>query len=103
MLNNEGRLIGRVVSTPKLRTINQGAVTTLRLAVNNSVDDAFFTDITFWDKKAEIICEFLEKGREIAVGYYLKNKINKTKSGEEYQTFELVGNDFQFIGKKEEK
>lgn len=101
MVENHGTLVGNIVEDPKLRLNNKGAVTTLRMAINRSKNETLYTDVTFWDKKAELICEHLKKGRKIAVSYYLKNNTYE-KDGAKINGIELVGTDFHFFDKKED-
>lgn len=101
MVENHGILVGNLVEDPKLRLNDKGAVTTLRLATNRSKSETLYTDVTFWDKKAELLCEYLKKGRKIAVAYYLKNN-SYEKDGVKFNGLELVGTDFHFLDKKED-
>lgn len=91
---------GNLVEDPVLRNIAGNSVTTLRIAVNTTKKETLFVDITFWDKKAEMLCEYFTKGRKIGVEYYVKNKVGKINA-QEFGTYEFVGTDFLFLDKKE--
>lgn len=97
---NKGFLIGNVVKTPELRTTASGkSVTTLRVATDKGANDSIFLDFTFFDKLAETLCQYIEKGRQIHIEYRLD-----TYKGpkDEFSRIDLVGSDFTFLGKKKE-
>jgi len=97
-LRNEGRFIGTIVKDPELRTVSAGSVTTLRLAVDNLGDSTLFVDVTFWDRNAELIAQYLKKGREVTVSYFLRSRLFE-KNGVKFDSYEFVGKEIIF-GKK---
>ena len=60
--------------------------------------------VTFWNKQAEVIAEYMKKGDQI----YVEGRINNgsyEKEGVKHYTTDIIGASFSFVGnkKKEEK
>ncbi len=98
-------LIGNLTRDPELRRIPSGtAVTELSLAVNDRVkrnnewvEEATFVDVTFWDRKAEVACEYLSKGRPVMIEGRLK--LDKwEKDGQKFSKLRVLGERLEFIG-----
>jgi single-strand DNA-binding protein len=73
---NKVLLIGNLTQDPELRRIPSGtAVTTLRLAVNESfqnksgerVERTLFLDVDVWDRQAETCQQYLSKGSPVCI------------------------------------
>ena len=63
MINNNFIFIGRLTKNPELRyTSSNKAVTQIDLAIANTKDDTTFVPITLFEKMAENVCEYCEKG-----------------------------------------
>ena len=61
-------LIGRLCADPVLRHTKSGkAVTTIRLAVNAPDDETTFHSVVVWNRTAEVVCEYLRKGRLVEI------------------------------------
>src|SRR5208282_2403946 len=57
-------IVGRLCTDPVLRHTKSGKpVTTIRVAVNAPDGEATFHSVVVWDRSAEVICEYLLKGR----------------------------------------
>ncbi len=98
---NKGFLIGNVTKTPELRTTASGkSVTTLRVAVDKGNKESVFLNITFFDKQAETLAQYMDKGREVHVEYRLNTYEATKESG---PVIELIGSDFKFLGKRKEE
>ena len=88
-LKNNVQLIGRLGNNPEVRTFESGKkMTTFSMATNETyynnkgekVEDTQWHNIVAWDKKADIIEEYLKKGSEVAIQGKLINR-NYEKDG----------------------
>jgi single-strand DNA-binding protein len=65
---DEVSLVGRLVADPILRRTNSGkAVTTIRIAVNDPDCEPTFHSVVVWSRTAEVVCQYLRKGRRVEV------------------------------------
>lgn len=100
---NKVMLIGRLGKDPELKyTPNSKPVLELSLATTEKFKDKEETEwhtVVFWNKPAEILAKYLQKGSLL----YVEGR-NKTRSWEKdgqkrYKT-EVLGMSFQFIGNR---
>ena len=101
MINNIV-LAGNVVKDPSSRTTPSGKnVSTIRLAVNNPLNDkeVLFIDVETWDKQAEFINKFVKKGSSVsAVG---RLKLDEwVKDGNKQSKYFVVADRVNFVGNK---
>lgn len=101
-------LMGRLVADPQLRQTATGKnVASFRVAVDrgrkdaNGQNQADFFDIVAWDKSAEFICRYFQKGSMIAVEGRLQSRNYQDKSGNNRNAVEVVVNNVSFAGNKE--
>lgn len=105
-------LMGRLVADPQLRQTTTGKnVASFRVAVDRGRKDANgqnqvdFFDIVAWDKSAEFICRYFQKGSMIAVEGRLQSRLQsrnyQDKSGNNRNAVEVVVNNVSFAGNKE--
>lgn len=101
-------LMGRLVADPQLRQTTTGKnVASFRVAVDrgrkdaNGQNQADFFDIVAWDKSAEFICRYFQKGSMIAVEGRLQSRNYQDKSGNNRNAVEVVVNNVSFAGNKE--
>ena len=98
---NTVSLIGRLTAKPELKTTTSGKnVTNFTLAVGRG-DQTDFIDIVAWNKAAELITQYIEKGRELGVTGRISVRSYDDKDGNKRKAFEVVANDITFIGKGE--
>lgn len=93
-------LIGRITAKPELNYTKDGmAVTKFTLAVDRGKDKgADFIRVTTFGKRAETICRYMDKGRQIAVQGRINTGSYKDKDGKMvYYTEVLIDND-EFLG-----
>ena len=73
---NKVQLMGNITRDPEVRYTPKGtAVTDISLAINRSFnsddgerrEETTFVDITFWGRQAEVIGEYMKKGRPLYV------------------------------------
>ena len=73
-MNNNFIFIGRLTRSPELRyTSSNKAVTQIDLAIANTKDDTTFVPITLFEKMAENVCKYCEKGDLIGFQGSVKN------------------------------
>ncbi len=96
---NRATLICRLTSDPQLRHTKSGrAVSTLRVAVNDGPEPAFH-DVVVWGRTAEVVCQYMRKGRLIHVEGRIQPRSWTVKDGSERRTVEIVANRVQFLGR----
>lgn len=86
-----------------MSAIAQGtAVTDISLAINDNrsrepANKATFVEVTFWDKAAEIICEYMKKGKSMLVeGRLATDSWEDRESGKMRSKLKVVASNFQF-------
>ena len=61
-------LVGRLCADPVLRHTKSGKpVSTIRIAVNAPDSEPTFHSVVVWNRTAEVVCEYLRKGRKVEV------------------------------------
>ena len=104
---NKVTLIGNVTRDPELRYTPKGtAVAGIGLAMNRKykagdqiMEDTTFVDVTFWDKVAEIACEYLTKGRQVYVeGRLQQESWEDRQTGQKRTRLKVVGETLKFLG-----
>ncbi len=96
---NNITLLGRLTKDPELKYSQSGkAFTKFSIAVTREFnrDEADFINCIAWDKRAETICEYLRKGRRIALQGRL-NVRQYEKDGETKWITEVIVDKFDFI------
>jgi len=101
-------LMGNLTRDPELRyTPNGSAVASFSIAVNRRYkvdnekrEETSFFDIVFFGKPAEIIAEYMKKGRPLLVEGRLQQRRWETDDGQKRSKVEVVGENFQFMGGK---
>ena len=96
-------LIGRLTKKPELNyTANQNAITRFSLAVdrpkkNGEDAGADFPTIVAWNKTAENVCRYKDKGDQIAVMGRIQTGSYK-KDGQTIYTTDIIADRIEFIG-----
>lgn len=97
-------LIGRLTKDPELRYTPSGkAVATLRLAVDRGTTnpqgekETDFIDVVVWEKQAETVANYLQKGRLIAVQGRLQIRQYETQEGQRREKAEVVAQSVRFL------
>jgi len=109
---NKVQLMGNITRDPEVRYTPKGtAVTDISLAINRNFngddgerrEETTFVDITFWGRQAEVIGEYMKKGRPIYVEGRLQLDTWEDKtSGQQRSRLKVVGENFQFLGSRED-
>lgn len=101
-------LMGRMTSTPELKTTPNGvSVTTFSIAVDRGYGENKQTDfinIVAWRQNAEFICKYFTKGSRIAIEGSIQPRKYQDRDGNNRTTFEVVAKEVHFVdGKKDTK
>ncbi|MFC1475259.1 single-stranded DNA-binding protein [Candidatus Zixiibacteriota bacterium] len=106
---NKAILIGRLGKDPELRYTSSGkAVATFSLATNErwtgqdgqKQESTTWHNIVVWGKQAEVIKEYMSKGRQLYIEGRISNRSYDDKDGNKKYISEVVVQNFQFIGDK---
>ena len=62
--------------------------------------EADFFNIVAWGRQAEVICQYLGKGRQIALTGRLQSRSYEAQDGTKRYVTEVVMEEFDFIGNK---
>ena len=103
---NSSILIGRLARDPEMRRTGTGkAVTSFTIAVDNFGKDsgASFIPCVAWEQKGEFVDNYFLKGSPIAVRGRLQSRQYETKDGRKQTAIEVVVDEVDFCGKKEQK
>lgn len=102
---NKVVLVGRLTRDPDTKTIDENGkvVTRFTLAVNRRFKnaggerEADFIPIVLWGRRAEIVSEYMTKGRMISISGRLQTRSYEDKDGNRKYVTEVVADDFQFV------
>ena len=99
-------LIGRLTQDPELKYTNSGkAVATFNLAVNrdrknaNGEKETDFIRIVVWQKLAELVAQYLHKGRLASVEGRLQIRQYDDKENRKVRVAEVIAEGVQFLDK----
>lgn len=98
---NQVIIMGRLTRDPEMRTTPGGKnVTSFSLAVDRqgSDDQADFFEITAWEKLAELVNQYLNKGRRCLVqGRLRQESWDDKETGKKRTRVSIVANDVTFL------
>lgn len=105
---NNVSLVGRLIKNPELRYVGErnSAVTNFVIAVDRDYKtlqgerESDFINIEAWGKQAEIICEYMTKGRLIGIEGKIKVDKYKSESGENRYITKVRVTSFKFLDYK---
>ena len=101
---NQCNFIGRVGKDPEVRYAASGtAVGNFSIAVGYKYKDTESTEwirIVVFGKLAEIVGEYVTKGKQLFVSGRMQTRSWEDKDGAKRYTTEIVANDVQFLGSK---
>jgi single-strand DNA-binding protein len=103
---NKVLLIGRLTRDPELRYTPGGmAVADFRMAVNHTYrvkeekrEEVCFIDINVLGRSAEVVKEYLGKGREVFIEGRIQLNSWENPQGEKRSKYRVVADRFQFLG-----
>ena len=110
-LRNKVQLIGNVGNAPEIRNLESGKkVASFSIATNEfyknsngeKVQNTQWHSIVAWGKTAEIIENYVDKGKEIAIDGKLTSRSYETQEGEKRNVSELLASEILLLGGKDE-
>ena len=108
---NKVFLMGNLTRDPELRyTAGGTAVAGFGVAVNRRFkrqdgeqhEETCFVDVTAWGRQAEVVSEYLKKGRPIFLEGRLQLDSWEDKQGQKRNKLKVVLENFQFIGGRDQ-
>ena len=108
-LRNKVQLIGHVGNDPEIKTFDGGKkLAKLNVATNESykndkgekVEDTQWHSLIAWGKTADIIENYVVKGKEIAIEGKLTHRSYEDKNGEKRYVTEVVIDELLLLGSK---
>jgi single-strand DNA-binding protein len=91
-------LTGRLCADPVLRKTTTGkSVTTIRLAVNVPGAEATFHSVVIWNRNAEVVCQYLKKGRLVEVKGHEQPRSYTAADGTKRQVTEVSAFRVEFV------
>ncbi len=104
---NRVMLIGRLTTKPELRyTTSNIPFTRFAIAVDRNFSsrdgqrETDFINIIVWRKQAENVCNFLDKGRLVAIDGRIQTGSYDDKDGNKRYTTDVVADNVQFLESK---
>ena len=103
---NKVLLMGNLTRDPELRYLQSGsALCSFGMAINRrwksqageQKEEVCFVDVTFFGRTAEVISEFMKKGRPIFVEGRLRLDAWTGKDGQKHSKLTVVGENMQFL------
>lgn len=96
-------LLGRTTAAIELKQTQAGkSVATFSLAVKRpfTKDTTDFFNITVWDKQAEVMSQYVNKGDQICIRGYLQTRSWEDNNGNKRSAVDVVAQEFDFCGTK---
>ena len=100
-------IMGRLAADPQLRQTTTGKnVASFRIACDrgrrdaNGQSQADWLDVVAWDRTAEFVCKYFQKGSLIVVDGRLQSRSYQDKTGANRTAVEVVANNINFAGPK---
>lgn len=100
-------IMGRLVRDPEMRQTATGKnVASFRVAVDrgskdaNGQNQADFFDVVAWNKTAEFVCKYFQKGSLIGIDGRLQSRNYQDKAGNNRTAIEILANNVHFAGAK---
>ena len=104
---NRVELVGRLTRDPELRTVSSGnSVATFTVAVNrpftpqNGERDADFINCRVWNKQAENLAKFCQKGDQIGVEGSIRTSSYDAQDGSKRYVTEVQADRIEFLTPK---
>ncbi|REH56080.1 single-strand binding protein [Tenacibaculum gallaicum] len=108
-LKNRVQLIGNLGNTPEIITLDSGKKLakftiatneTYKNAQGEKITDTQWHNVVAWNKTAEIIEKYLEKGKEVMIEGRLTSRSFEDKEGNKRYITEVVCNELLMLGNK---
>ena len=111
-LKNRVTLIGHVGQSPEVKSFDaKGKLARFFLATNESyknskgekIDETQWHNVVAWNKLAEFVESYLEKGSYLVLEGKIVNRSYESKEGEKRYVTEIVANELNFLSAKKDK
>lgn len=100
---NRSVLVGRISTDLELRQTNNGkSYCRFNLAVNRINEGTDFIPVTVWNKQAENLVQYQNKGSLILVDGSISMKNYTDQNGNNRTSFEVIAQNVHFLGNKKE-
>ena len=108
-LKNSVKLIGNVGQTPEIKELENGnKVANFSLATNETyynkqgekVTQTYWHNLVAWGKTAEIVENYVQKGKQIAIEGKLTNRSYEGQDGQKRYVTEVLVNEIVLLGSK---
>lgn len=108
-LKNRVQLIGNLGNTPEIITLESGKKLakfsiatneTYKNAQGEKVTDTQWHNVVAWNKTAEIVEKYLEKGKEVMIEGKLTSRSFEDKEGNKRYIAEVICNELLMLGNK---
>ncbi len=102
---NKITLVGNVGRDPELKVVGNSKVVDFSIAINEPArgqnpEKTEWYRVSFWDRKAEIIAQYVKKGTQILVEGKLSVRTYLDNTQKERYALEVSGLDFVLLGSK---
>lgn len=98
---NKVILTGNLTREPELRkTVSGKSRLAVGIAVKRNSKDADFFNLVAWDKTAEFIAKYFDKGSKILVTGHLQNNTYDDKNGIRHYGVDVIVESVEFAGNK---
>lgn len=110
-LRNSVQLIGRLGQDPEVKNLTSGKVVanftiatsdSYRNADGEKVEDTQWHKVVAWGKTAELVSQYLKKGKEVALEGKLVHRSFETAEGEKKYFTEINLNEMLMLGSKKQ-
>jgi len=101
-LKNRVQLIGNLGNNPEIITLEKGSKLakfsiatneTYKNSIGEKITDTQWHNVVAWNKTAEIIEKYLEKGKEVMIEGKLTSRSYETSTGEKRYITEVICNE----------
>lgn len=103
---NKVILIGRLTADPELKYTQSGkAFSKFSLAITKQFkrDEADFINCVAWEKRAELVAEYLRKGDKAGVSGSITTGTYENQEGKKIKTFDILVEEIEFLENKKEE
>lgn len=100
---NSINITGRITTKPELKfTGNEKkAVVSFSIAFNRGEEQVDFFNVVAYEKQAENLCKFVDKGDMLAVSGRLTTRSYTNKENQQVNVVEIIASNITFITKKD--
>jgi single-strand DNA-binding protein len=109
-LRNKVQLIGNLGNNPEIITLDSGKKLakfsiatneTYKNAQGEKITETQWHNVVAWNKTAEIVENYLEKGKEVAIEGKLTSRSYDDKEGNKRYITEIIVNELLMLGSKQ--